>query len=271
MFNSKDVFAGGPLQGMIESLHQLRSLVTEPSYSRHALDALPQLVWVAGPDGTLEYLNRRCADYSGLPIDDLLGWDWGWVVHPADLPGTLALWTASVRAGTPLEIEQRLRRHDGEYRWFLTRAEPVRNANGQVVRWFGTCTDIDESKRTVDHFRTVRVLFRALVERSEDGLVLVGADGTVRYANPVAARLLGFRADDLTGTDLWGSVDPEDRQSVCVWWEEVLAKPGGRLTTTARFLAWGGASRPLCVLSTNLLPDPDVRAVAVQLRVTGGA
>src|SRR5512140_3317794 len=100
--------------------------VSDPTYSRHALDALPQLVWVAGPDGTLEYLNRRCADYSGLPIDDLLGWDWGWIVHPADLARTLDVWATSVRDGTPHEVEFRLRRRDGQYRWFLVRGEPVR-------------------------------------------------------------------------------------------------------------------------------------------------
>src|SRR5436190_23729290 len=86
--------------------------VSDPIHYRLALDALPQLVWVAGPDGTLEYLNRRCADYSGLAIDDLLGWDWGWIVHPSDLPETLRVWMMAIRSGTPHEIEQRLRRYD---------------------------------------------------------------------------------------------------------------------------------------------------------------
>jgi PAS domain S-box-containing protein len=242
------------------------SPVTDPIAYRQALDALPHLVWVAAPDGALEYMNRRCAEYTGVPIDDLLGWDWGWVMHPSDLPGTLAVWNASIRAGTPHEVEFRIRRSDGEYRWFLARAEPVRDSAGHVTRWFGTCTDIDESRRAVDHLRSMRVLFRALVERSEDGFALVGADGTVRYANPVAARLLGFQVDDLTGTDLWCSVAPDDRRPVAIWWERILASPGQRLTTTVHFLMWGGTSRPLCVFGTNLLPDPDVRAVAVQLR-----
>jgi PAS domain S-box-containing protein len=240
--------------------------VTDPTHYRHALDALPHLVWVAGPDGALEYLNRRCAEYSGVPIDDLLGWDWGWIIHPSDLPTTLAVWTESVRTGTPHEVEFRLRRHDGEYRWFLARAEPVRDGDGRVTQWFGTCTDVDESKRLADQLRAARMLFRALVERSEDGLVLVGADGTVRYANPLAVRLLGARADDLVGTDLWGSVAPDDRGPAVAWWERVLTRPGERLAAPVRFLAAGGAVRPLRVLATNLIPDPDVRAVALQLR-----
>jgi PAS domain S-box-containing protein len=244
--------------------------VTDPVLYRKALDALPHLVWVAGPDGALEYLNRRCAEYCGVPIDDLLGWDWSWVMHPADLPNTLAVWNASVRAGTSHEVEFRLRRCDGDYRWFLARAEPVRDPQGRIERWFGTCTDINESKRLADELLTTRTLFRALVERSADGLVLVGANGTVRYINPLGARLLGAPVDNITGTDLWGSVCSDDRREVCTWWERVLANPGESLATITRFLVPGGALRPLQVLGTNLVPDPEIRAVAVQLRPVEG-
>ncbi|QJW98300.1 PAS domain-containing protein [Frigoriglobus tundricola] len=240
--------------------------MSDLSSYRLALDALPHLVWVAGPDGSLEYLNRRCGEYTGLPLDDLLGWDWGWVLHPADLPDTLAVWSESIRTGASHQVEFRLRRHDGEYRWFLARAEPVRDADGNVLRWFGTCTDIEDARRTADQFRAARLLFRALVERNQDGLALVGPEGTVRYANPVAARLLGFVTDELTGTDLWGSVHGEERRAVSLWWETVLANPGQRLATTTRFLQRDGAPLRVTVLASNLVPDPDVRAVAVQLR-----
>jgi PAS domain S-box-containing protein len=244
--------------------------VIDPVHYRHALDTLPQLVWMAGADGTVEYLNRRCAEYTGLPIDDLLGWDWSWIVHPSDLPETLRVWNESIRAGTPHTIEFRLRRNDGEYRWFLVRAEPVRDADGRVLRWVGTCTDIDETRRLADQLRLTRMMFRALVERGEDGFALVGADGTVRYANPAAGRLLDFSSDDLAGTDLWGSVYPADRQEVCGWLERVLANPGQRLAVTVRFTQRGGAPRWMEVMGTNLLPDPDVRAVTVQLRAMDG-
>jgi PAS domain S-box-containing protein len=244
--------------------------VTEPTQFRQALDVLPQLVWLAGGDGTVEYLNRRCAEYTGLPLDDLLGWDWGWVVHPSDLPETLRVWNEAIRSGVPHEIEFRLRRHDGTYRWFLVRGEPVRDPEGRVVRWVGTCTDIDEARRQTDQFRATQMLFRALVERGEDGHALAAADGTVRYANPAAARLLGFASDELAGTDLWGSVHPSDRAEVCKWLEQVLASPGRRLATTVRFLQRNAQPRWMEVLATNLLPDPEVRAVAVELRAVEG-
>src|SRR4051812_14703010 len=103
---------------------------TDPGRYAPALDALPVLAWVARADGSLEYLNRRCLDYAGLALDDLLGWDWGWVVHPADLPDNLVAWNAALQAGTPFAVEQRFRRADGRFRWFATRAEPVRDAGG---------------------------------------------------------------------------------------------------------------------------------------------
>jgi PAS domain S-box-containing protein len=237
---------------------------------REALDAISQFVWLAGPDGAVEYLNRWGAEYAGLPLDDMLGWDWSWLVHPADLVGTLNAWSEAVRDGTRHEVEQRLRRRDGEYRWFLVRGEPVRDGDGRVVRWVGTCTDIDESKRGADQLREMRTMLRALVERNTEGMALVGADGTVRYANPAAARLLSSSPEDLAGTDLWGLVAAEDRGLFGRWWERVLASPGERSPIQLRFMT-GGAALALRVGATNLLPDPEVRAVTVQLRAAAGA
>jgi PAS domain S-box-containing protein len=244
--------------------------VTNPIHYRLALDALPQLVWVAGPDGTLEYLNRRCAEYSGLAIDDLLGWDWSWIVHPSDLPETLRLWNLAIRTGTPHSAEQRLRRHDGEYRWFLCRGEPVRDTNGTILRWVGTSTDVDESRRLSDQLRGVRMLFRALVERCADGFVLAGSDGTVRYANSAAASLLSYTSEELNGTDLWCSVHPDDRSELTDWLVRLVISAGACMAITVQFVQRGGKPRQLEVIGTNLLPDPDVRGIAIQLRAVEG-
>ena len=243
--------------------------MTDHSYSRHTLDLLPQLIWVAAPDGTVEYVNRWCREYCGVPLDDLLGWDWRWVVHPDDLSATMTAWDKAVRTGTPHEIQPRLRRHDGEYRWFLVRGEPVRNANGTIVRWFGTATDIDETKQWVDSLQSTRARFWALVQRSPDGLALVTSDGAVRYSNTTAVRLLDFSADDLVGTNLWRSVSQTDHNKWREWLNGVLAGPGERQVVTLHFILRDRTFRQLEVLATNLLPDPDVRAVAVQLRMVG--
>ncbi|MDB5306555.1 MAG: lov [Gemmataceae bacterium] len=230
------------------------------------LDALPDLAWVAAPDGTVEYMNRQCRSYFGLPLDDLLGWDWEWVVHPADLSCTLAAWTTSVREFGPYAVEYRLRRHDGEYRWHLGRACPLRGPAGDVVRWFGTCIDVDNSKRTENALLVTRAQFRALVERSDDGFALVGADRVVRYASAGAGRILGHIPEVVVGTRVCDWVHPDDRAKLSGWLEFLLATPGMRSAVEARLRYRDGSHRRVEVRATNLLPDPDVRAAAFAFR-----
>jgi PAS domain S-box-containing protein len=227
------------------------------------LDALPQLVWVAGPDGTLEYLNRRCAEYSGLAVDDLLGWDWGWVIHPDDLPTALVRWNESVVNGTSHREEFRIRRADGQYRWFLTRGEPTRDADGAVVRWVGTCTDVDDLRRAGADAREDRRLVRAFVERAPDGLALVGGDRLVRYASPALGGLLGRPPGVFPGTDALDWAHRDDRPRLAAAAADLLTRSGGQAVAGARLRHADGSYRRVILKAVNLLPDPDVRAVAV--------
>src|SRR5207247_153916 len=97
-------------------------------------EAVPQMVWMARPDGHVDYFNARWHEYTGLPPDQTLGWGWEEVVHPDDRPAALTAWQAALAAGDPCEIEYRLRRHDGEYRWHIARALPVRDEAGDLLR-----------------------------------------------------------------------------------------------------------------------------------------
>jgi PAS domain S-box-containing protein len=229
------------------------------------LDALPDIAWVAGPDGTVEFVNRAARNYLGLPLDDLVGWDWAWVVHPADLPGTLAAWAEAVRTAALYAFEQRLRRHDGVYRWFVVRAAPARDSEGRVLGWVGTCTDVEELKQWENQARATRVLFRALVEREEEARALVAADRTVRYASPAVAQILGVGPADLIGTDLWSWAHPDDRAALSEWLDGLLGSPGQWAGAVARFVHQEGSYLRLRVRGTSLMPDPDVRGVAVVL------
>ncbi len=110
-------------------------------------EAIPQIVWTAQPDGYLDYTNRRWLDYSGLTMKQTEGWNWCRALHPDDLDRASARWTESLKTGSVFSIEYRLRGADGIYRWFLARAELVRDGTGRIVKWFGTCTDIDDQKR----------------------------------------------------------------------------------------------------------------------------
>ncbi|HEY9285107.1 MAG TPA: PAS domain-containing sensor histidine kinase, partial [Pyrinomonadaceae bacterium] len=115
---------------------------------RFLAEAIPQQIWTATPDGALDYLNRQVIEYYALDADRLLGWGWQQVVHPDDLPEALERWARALSTGETYDVEFRLRRaSDGEYRWHLGRALPMRDARGRIVRWFGTNTDIDDQKR----------------------------------------------------------------------------------------------------------------------------
>lgn len=105
-------------------------------------------VWTAGVDGQLDYANQECAQYFGVePAQGILGNAWAQFVHPDDLPGALSRWQHSLASGQRYEVEFRLRGHDGAYRWFLVRAQAMRDPDGRIVKWFGTNTDTDEMKR----------------------------------------------------------------------------------------------------------------------------
>jgi hypothetical protein len=122
---------------------------------RQLADGLPQIVWVARPDGSHEYYNKRWYDYTGLTLEESTDTAWSKRFHPDDRQLAEDLWAEALRGGVPYEIEFRLQRAaDGEFRWFLGRALPHRDANGKIVNWFGTCTDIHDQKLAEDALRT---------------------------------------------------------------------------------------------------------------------
>lgn len=110
-------------------------------------DAMPQMVWSTRSDGHHDYFNSRWYEFTGVPEGSTDGEGWSDVFHPADQERAWARWRRCLATGEPYEVEYRLRRHDGVYRWTLGRAMPLRNSAGEIVRWYGTCTDIDDLKR----------------------------------------------------------------------------------------------------------------------------
>src|SRR5262249_29825927 len=117
------------------------------------IDTIPVLAWTARPDGTAEYGNARYLDYVGLSLEEMQGWGWTAAVHPADLTGLADAWQAILAAGRAGEGEARLRRHDGEYRTLLFRVNPLRDATGNIVRWYGVNTDIEDHRRVEEDLR----------------------------------------------------------------------------------------------------------------------
>src|SRR6202020_2776107 len=123
---------------------------------RSLTEALPQLVWSATPDGACDYFSMQWTQHTGVPEDRLLGWQWMETLHPDDREPTRRLWTNSVAGRGPYDVEYRVRRTDGEYRWFKTRGAPIRDSEGGILKWFGTCTDITEGKLAAEELRIAK-------------------------------------------------------------------------------------------------------------------
>jgi PAS domain S-box-containing protein len=115
------------------------------------IDTIPALVWSTRADGSVEFINQHYSDYVGLPSEQLLDWGWMAAVHPDDLAGLQTVWRDAIASGRSGEGEARFRRSDGEYRWLLARVNPLRDGSGNIVKWYGLNTDIEDRKRAEIH------------------------------------------------------------------------------------------------------------------------
>jgi formate hydrogenlyase transcriptional activator len=131
---------------------------------RNIINTIPTLAWCNLPDGSNEFLNQRWHDFTGLSKQEAQGWGWKVTIHPDDLPKLMDKWGTLLATGDPGEIEARLRRYDGEYRWFLFRVEPLHDDQGNIVRWYGTNTEIEELKRTQSLLSTEKGTLEMIAE-----------------------------------------------------------------------------------------------------------
>jgi len=167
-------------------------------------ETIPQLVWTTAPDGTATYFNPRSYDYFHASPEDLLGQGWRQFLHPDDYERAWTLRQHSLVTGNPYEIEYRLRNgKSGEYRWFLSRATPVRDETGQIVKWFGTSTDIDEQKRTEEALRQSQERIRALINSNIIGITSSEEDeGIIVEANEAFLRMSGYTHEEVHNREL---------------------------------------------------------------------
>ncbi|NJC88070.1 MAG: PAS domain S-box protein [Desulfuromonas sp.] len=179
-------------------------------------ETIPHLVWSARPDGFRDYFNARLLAYLGKTLEEMQGWMWQEVLHPDDRQRTMDAWTEAKIRGTELCAEYRIRRGTDEaYRWHEGRATPVRDAAGNIVRWFGTCTDIEERKQSEEKLRYSEERFSKAFHCGPMMMTLSDFE-TGRYleVNDVFTRVSGFDRDETIGrtTLELGWIDPENRQ-----------------------------------------------------------
>ena len=121
--------------------------------TRLIIDTVPAQIWTEGPDGVVDFVNRRWIDYTGMTLEQAVGSGWNRMVHPDDIERVLSTWRILISEGKPREIESRLRRSDGTYRWFLSRCCPLVDGSGQILGWYGSDTDIHDRKEVEEKLR----------------------------------------------------------------------------------------------------------------------
>jgi PAS domain S-box-containing protein len=174
-------------------------------------ETVPQLVWTTQPDGSVTYWNQRWYDAIGASPKQSLGHAWSQFLHPDDHQHTLAVWHHALETGEPYEIHYRLKHgQTGVYRWFLARGMPVRDETGQITKWFGTCTDIEEQKQTEQQLQESRENWRVLAETVPHLVWSVRSDGRLEYANQRACDYLGAFPEYMVGDEWRPFVHPED-------------------------------------------------------------
>jgi formate hydrogenlyase transcriptional activator len=168
------------------------TLSREAARLQTIVDTVPSFLWTCLPDGSKEYLNKRWYEYTGLTLDQGKGSSWTAVVHPDDLDRLLPEWLALLDAREAGELETRIRRYDGEYRWFLIQLVPQLDAEGKVIRWFGSNTDIEGRKRAEEKLLEDERELRRITDAIPQSIIVQNPDGAPLYANQALLKYTGL-------------------------------------------------------------------------------
>jgi diguanylate cyclase (GGDEF)-like protein/PAS domain S-box-containing protein len=220
---------------------------------KRIIDAVPHIVWSALPDGYNDFHNQRWYEFSGLPLGSALGHKWRESLHPEDRDRTWTKWQYSLATGEPSETEYRLRHHSGEYRWTLGRVVPLRNEQGGIERWLGTCTDIHEAKRTEVALAESEERYRALIQASTAMVWRATPDGSIvegwGWEEFAAQAPEGYE-----GHGWLNAVHLDDRERVVAVWQELLEQ-GRSGEVEYRVLTKGGEYRWVLARGVPLKAD----------------
>lgn len=203
------------VQDVTEQHRASTELAASEARFRSLADSLPAFVFVTNPDGQVTYVNVRAAEYVGRVAASLAGTGWAAALHPEDRPHVIAAWRAAVATGMPFEAEYRLLRHDGEARWFLGRGLPERDAAGRILRWIGTCTDIDDLRRAEDALGRAEERLSLAVEGACIGTSSWDLRTNLFQVSPRMCQLHGLpEVPTVPAEQFLGAIHPEDRPQV---------------------------------------------------------
>ncbi|KRB79533.1 EAL domain-containing protein [Noviherbaspirillum sp. Root189] len=181
-----------------------RALILSEQRFRQLADAMPQIVWTAEPDGTIDYGNETVAEYTGLKQIDIASQNWITILHPDDVNRTLTSWADSVRTGNSFEIEYRLMYAvENTYRWHLAKGVPIRDESGTLVKWYGSTTDIHDRKLASDEIRRLAARLTTILESITEAFFTLNLEWQFTYINKETESLLQRDRTELLGKVLW--------------------------------------------------------------------
>ena len=186
------------------------------------VDVLPGLVWSALADGRVEFLNRRWREYTGLELAQQSDAGWPAAIHPDDLPQWLERWESLGTTDQPWELELRLRRLDGSYRWFLCRASPLTDASQRIVGWCGISTDIDDRRRAESDLHSIETNYKEFVEGFPGLVVTMSVTGHVELFSEEVLEYFGKTREELRDWKMNDAVHPEDLPRVLTAFTEAV-------------------------------------------------
>jgi PAS domain S-box-containing protein len=215
---------GSILGNQLQRAFVIENMKIPEDQLRTIIDTIPCLAWSAGPDGAAEFFNHRWLEFTGLSAEQARGWNWSVALHPEDLNRLIGYWKSILAKGDPGEIEARLRRYDGEYRWFLFRASPLREETGKVIQWYGTNTDIEDLKRAEERVQASEIRLRLLVDSIPGLVYTLTPSGDIESANQPILTYTGKTLDELK--DWPALIHADDRAQVLTSWSNSITTGG---------------------------------------------
>jgi len=230
---------------------------------RQMMEALPHLVWGCRPDGSCDYFSPQWVEYTGATIAELEGYGWLQVVNTEDRDSVRRQWRLAVESGTTLDVELRLRAENGAYRWFQLRSVPIHDAQGTIVKWYGTISDVHDLKLAGEQRQQAADRMINILEQVSEPFVMLAIDQTIKYANNAAQRLLGAR--EMAGKHL-REILPEAAGARFADTFRAVAKGDKESSFEAHFKQSSGNGK----YQVRIFPNTDGTAVLFQPRPEDG-
>jgi PAS domain S-box-containing protein len=212
------------------------------AWLRRIIDTIPIQAHCNLPDGTNEFSNKRWQEYTGLSSEESSGWGWQAAYHPEDLPRVLQKWRALLAAGEAGGIQARLRRHDGVFRWFQFRSEPLRDETGKIVRWYGAQFDIEDLKQAEEALRASERTLNLIINTIPMLAWSTDPTGSVEFLNKRWLEFTGLSAEQASGFGWSVAIHPDDAKGLLDYWQAALAS-GTNVDVEARMRRFDGQYR----------------------------